>query len=76
MAEEDIPNAFALFGQVDSTLSRKFEGAGLGLPLARKLTELHGGELRLESEVGVGTVVTLSFPRDRVLPREEPAIAV
>ncbi len=76
MAEEDIPNAFALFGQVDSKLARKFEGAGLGLPLARKLTELQGGELRLESEVGAGTVVTLTFPRDRVLPREAPSKAV
>ena len=67
IAPKDIPRAFERFGQIDSTLSRKYEGTGLGLPLARHLTELHGGELLLESEVGVGTIVTLNFPNERVV---------
>ena len=53
-------------GQVDGSLNRKYEGAGLGIPLCRRLAELHGGELRIESEVGVGTTVTVAFPAKRV----------
>ena len=68
IAEADIPRAFERFGQIDSTLSRKYEGTGLGLPLAKHLAELHGGSLDLASEVGVGTVATVTFPASRVLP--------
>ena len=49
IATEDIAEAFSLFGQVDSALSRKFEGTGLGLPLSLSLAQLHGGDLTLES---------------------------
>jgi signal transduction histidine kinase len=66
IATHDIPTAFERFGQIDSTLSRKYEGTGLGLPLAKQLAELHGGSLELESEVGVGTVVTLLLPQTRL----------
>ncbi|MBT3170681.1 MAG: sensor histidine kinase, partial [Rhodospirillaceae bacterium] len=55
------------FGQVDGGLSRKFDGTGLGLPLARALAELHGGVLELESEIGVGTTVTIHFPKERIV---------
>jgi signal transduction histidine kinase len=48
-------------------LSRRYEGTGLGLPLAKQLTELHGGALRIESEPGKGTLVTVSLPPNRVL---------
>ncbi len=67
IAAEDIPKAFELFRQIDSQLSRKYEGTGLGLPLARQLMELHGGRLVLESEVNVGTAVTIYFPPERVV---------
>lgn len=72
MAAEDIPKALERFGQVDSRLSRRHGGAGLGLSLAKHLAELHGGALTLESTLGVGTVVTLAFPAERrrhALPR-------
>jgi signal transduction histidine kinase len=62
IAPEDVPKALAFFGQVKSDLSRRYEGAGLGLTLARSLMELHGGTLELASEVGVGTTVTIAFP--------------
>ena len=51
MAKEDIPRALERFGQLDSDLNRKYEGTGLGLPLTKKLAELHGGRLEIESEL-------------------------
>ncbi len=71
MRLEDIPTALAPFQQVDSALNRKFEGTGLGLPLTKALVELHGGSLDLQSQVGVGTTVTVRFPAERIvkLPR-------
>ena len=69
IAAKDIPLVLTRFGQVDSSLSRKYEGTGLGLPLAKQLVELHGGTLAIESVVGAGTTVTVWFPPERVLAR-------
>ena len=66
IAPEDIPAALDMFGQIDRSLSRKYEGAGLGLPLSKSLAELHGGTLRISSEVGVGTRVVVGLPPERV----------
>ena len=66
IASQDIAMALEPFGQVDSALSRKFEGAGLGLPLVKSMIELHGGALRIDSTLGVGTTVTVAFPAERV----------
>jgi len=62
MSKEDLDKAFQSFGQVDSGLNRKYEGTGLGLPLTRKLIELHYGKIEMESELGKGTIVRLIFP--------------
>ena len=67
IAAEDIPKALSQFGQVDSDLNRKFAGTGLGLPLTKALMEQHGGSLDLQSEVGVGTTVTVRFPASRIV---------
>jgi signal transduction histidine kinase len=67
IAAEDIPKAMERFGQVDGRLARSHEGTGLGLPLAKQLVELHGGTFDLSSEVGVGTVVTLTLPAARTI---------
>jgi PAS domain S-box-containing protein len=67
IALEDVPKALAPFQQIDSKLGRKHEGTGLGLPLTKALVELHGGTLDIESEVGVGTTVTLRFPSNRMI---------
>jgi signal transduction histidine kinase len=56
------------FGQIESKISRKYEGTGLGLPLAKRLVELHGGTLAVESALGVGTTVRIVLPRERVVP--------
>ena len=66
IALEDIPKALSQFGQVDSTLGRRHEGTGLGLPLTKALVELHGGSLDLQSQPGVGTTVTVRFPAERI----------
>ena len=63
------------FGQVENSLARSFDGTGLGLPLARRLTELHGGRLQLHSVKGVGTTVEVVMPADRVLARAQGAMA-
>ena len=62
MTQADIDKAFQSFGQVDSGLNRKYEGTGLGLPLTKKLIELHNGNIDIQSEIGKGTTVTLTFP--------------
>ena len=67
MRAEDIPIALAKFGQIDSSLSRRYDGTGLGLPLTKRLIELHGGSLRISSAPGAGTTVTVWFPRSRVI---------
>jgi signal transduction histidine kinase len=68
IAARDIPKAMERFGQVDSSLARKYEGTGLGLPLSKQLMELHGGALVLESQEGVGTTVTVTLPAERLAP--------
>jgi PAS domain S-box-containing protein len=65
IATHDIARVLEPFGQVDTSLNRKYQGTGLGLPLTRKLAELHGAELAIESEPGAGTTATIRFPADR-----------
>jgi signal transduction histidine kinase len=62
MTAEEIVIALEPFGQVDASHTRQHEGAGLGLPLARRLAELHGWVLHLSSNKGVGTIATLTLP--------------
>lgn len=64
IAPKDISVAMSPFGQVDSAMSRKYEGTGLGLPLSKKLVELMGGKFEISSEVGVGTTIRFSVPRE------------
>ena len=71
MAPEDIPTALTPFGQIDASFARKFEGTGLGLPIVKSLIEQHGGELRLTSELGVGTTATVVFPNTVVEAKQE-----
>jgi signal transduction histidine kinase len=68
IAPEDIETVLSPFGQVESAFARRHHGTGLGLPLAKSLTELHGGTLGVESVLNEGTVVTVRLPASRVLP--------
>jgi signal transduction histidine kinase len=71
IAEEDLEVVLMPFRQVDNSLSRKYEGAGLGLPLTHMLVEIHGGELRITSQLNEGTEVTVVFPGDIVINHGE-----
>ena len=69
IAEADIPKAMAPFVQVDSSLSRKFNGTGLGLPLVDSFARLHGGSLAIKSRFGEGTSAIVSLPLDRLVTK-------
>lgn len=64
--EDALPHIFEKFYQAD--VSHATKGNGLGLPLVRKIVELCGGEIRVESDVGKGTTFTVSLPQSAVLP--------
>jgi two-component system cell cycle sensor histidine kinase PleC len=66
MDQDGIREALRPFGQVDTGLNRKFEGTGLGLPLAKTLVELHSGTFDIKSQPGAGTTITITLPKWRV----------
>ncbi len=65
MTADEIEIAIQPFGQLDAGLARQRGGTGLGLPLARRLTELHGGSFSIDSEKGRGTKVIVGLPASR-----------
>jgi len=68
MSAEEIPKALERFGQINNNDTNQYnEGTGLGLPLVKSLTELHGASFDLESEKGEGTSITLRFPAARTI---------
>ncbi len=75
IAPQDIATALEPFRQVDSSVSRKYEGTGLGLPLVKSIVELHGGAIGLESTPGAGTTVTVRLPAARTLRARGPVPA-
>ncbi len=68
IAPKDIPRVLEPFNQIMENSFLAHEGTGLGLSLVKKLTEIHGGFLKIESEVGKGTTVTVTFPPERSVP--------
>lgn len=73
MTEAEIQIALEPFGQVDNTLSRSFQGTGLGLPLAKRFAELHGGRLQIDSIKGKGTTARVILSSERILRRDAAA---
>ena len=67
IAEKDLEKVLLPFSQVESAYNRQHSGAGLGLALAKRIIELHGGTLVLESKLGAGTKVHVTLPAERVL---------
>ena len=73
MPEQHIARMFQPFQQMDSSIHRQFSGLGLGLAVARRLTEFVGGSLKIESRQDLGTLVTLSIPAHPASVRSEIA---
>ena len=64
---DNIAKILAPFEQVENIMTRSHQGSGLGLPLAKSLVELHGATLSIDSAIGTGTTVTITFPAARTL---------
>jgi two-component system, cell cycle sensor histidine kinase PleC len=73
IAAADLPRVVEPFVQVESPLSRKHGGAGLGLPIVKKIVELHGGELAITSTFGAGTTVSVMLPGRRAAAKSAGA---
>ena len=69
IAPKDHAAVFEEFRQVGTDYTRKAEGTGLGLALTRRLVELHGGAMRLESEPGKGSTFAFTLPLHSAAPR-------
>jgi signal transduction histidine kinase len=67
---EAIDKLFLPFSQVDSAYSRKHDGVGLGLSICRSIMKAYGGSISMESQVNMGTMVTLTFPESRLVAGE------
>ena len=70
IADEDLRKVLEPFGQARGHSHESHEGTGLGLSLSKQFAELHGGFLRLESTLGVGTRVTVGFPPSRTIAKD------
>lgn len=68
MNDEDMQKAMSPYGQIDSRLSRKHQGTGLGLPISLSLAKLHGGDLSVQSAPDKGTTIMLRLPLSRSRP--------
>ncbi len=75
MRPEDIPLAMTPFAQIDSAMTRRHPGTGLGLPLVKSLVELHGGAFKVESALGRGTKALIRFPASRSEHKSPAAIS-
>jgi signal transduction histidine kinase len=73
IAKEDLPRLFTEFSQVDESLSRRFEGTGLGLALCRRFVGMHGGTIGVESTPGRGSTFWIELPLDG--PQSGAAVA-
>jgi two-component system, cell cycle sensor histidine kinase PleC len=70
--ENEIPIVLASFGQGSNSIKSAEQGAGLGLPIAKSLIDLHGGTFTLKSKLRIGTEVIITFPPERVMSALAP----
>ena len=80
ISEDEIPVVLASFGQGSNAIKSAEQGAGLGLPIAKSLIDMHGGTFTLRSKLRMGTEVIVTFPPERVMsalapmPEEAPPL--
>jgi signal transduction histidine kinase len=67
MSHDEVAIALQPFEQVENAITKTYEGTGLGLPLAKRLVELHGGTMVIRSTKGAGTSVCVELPAERVV---------
>jgi len=72
IAPEDLERVLIPFEQVEASHSRSKGGTGLGLPYAKQLVEMHDGKLHIASELGKGTTITITLPRNRLVEHSKP----
>src|SRR3954451_3649809 len=72
IAEDEIPIVLASFGQGSNSIKSAEQGAGLGLPIAKSLIDMHGGTFTLKSKIRIGTEVIITFPPERVMSALAP----
>ena len=72
IAEDEIPVVLASFGQGSNSIKSAEQGAGLGLPIAKSLIDMHGGSFTLKSKLRIGTEVIITFPPERVMSALAP----
>jgi PAS domain S-box-containing protein len=70
----DIPQVLAPFGRLKSAYAKAHGGVGLGLPLSARLANLHGGDIAISSQPGLGTTVRLWLPPERIIESEQEII--
>ena len=70
--EEEIPIVLSSFGQGSNSIKSAEQGAGLGLPIAKSLTDMHGGTFSLKSKLRIGTEIVVTFPPERVVAAMAP----
>lgn len=75
VAPEHVERIFGAFEQVDSSYTRQQQGTGLGLPLTKRIVELHGGRLWMESELGAGSTFTFSLPTENEAREESSGLS-
>ncbi len=75
MTFDEAVLAMEPFQQIDNSLSRRYQGTGLGLPLTKSLVDLHGGEMQIESVPGKGTTVTVILPKWRIIQSDVKTVA-
>ena len=68
ISADKMHTVFEPFGQIENAFTKKYEGTGLGLPLAKALIELHGGDFKIQSRLNVGTTAIFTLPADLAAP--------
>lgn len=75
IAQENLSKVLEPFMQVESSTSRTYEGLGLGLPLVKRIMDLHGGTIEIDSTLGKGTTVTVALPNWRCVEPDDDRAA-